>query len=98
MEEKIQKLLMESCHYSLAEAKETAKNICSFSQEDLRNAVRQWVIDGSFTEVKEKNYTVSGLMKHYGMAYPAALVFIDWYRDEPEVAEAVLQRLEEILS
>lgn len=91
MEEKIKGLLIERYNYSLAEARETAKDICSFSHEDLKNAARQWAANGTCVEVYEGKYTTSGLMKSHSFEYPAALVFIDWYRSSANEAEAALQ-------
>lgn len=91
MEEKIKNLLIDRCHYSVVEARETAKDICSFSCEDLRNAVRKWVLTGELVDLREGKYTVKGLMRSHSFEYPAALVFIDWYRNSPAEAEASLQ-------
>lgn len=91
MEEKIKSLLIEMFKYTEVEARETAKDICSFSDEDLRDAVRQLVYTGEYQEIIEGKYTTSGLMKSHSFEYPAALVFIDWYRHSPIEAENALQ-------
>lgn len=91
MEGRIKNVLIEKCNYSEVEARVTAKDICSFSSKDLRNAVRQWVYTGEYVNVREGKYTVRGLMKTHSFEYPAALVFIDWYRNSPKEAEASLQ-------
>lgn len=91
MEEKIKSLLIEKFKYTEVEARETAKDICSFSDEDLRNAVRQLVHTGEYLEIIEGKYTTSGLMKNHSFEYPAALVFIDWYRHSPQEAKNALQ-------
>ena len=91
MDEKIKSLLIEQFKYTEVEARETAKDICSFSDEDLRNAVRQLVHTGEYLEIIEGKYTTSGLMKNHSFEYPAALVFIDWYRHSPKEAENALQ-------
>lgn len=91
MEEKIKSLLIEMFKYTEVEARETAKDICSFSDEDLRGAVRQLVNTGEYQEIIEGKYTTSGLMKSHSFEYPAALVFIDWYRHSPIEAENALQ-------
>lgn len=91
MEERIKKVLIERCNYSEVEARETAKDICGFSSEDLRDAVGQWVYTGEYVDVHEGKYTVRGLMKNHSFEYPAALVFIAWHRNSPKEAEASLQ-------
>ena len=42
-------------------------------------------------DIHEGRFTVSGLMKRHSFEYPAALVFIDWYRDSPKEAEEALR-------
>ncbi len=91
MEEKVKCLLVEKFKYTEVEARETAKDICGFSDEDLREAVRQLVHTGEYLEIREEKYTTSGLMKGHSFEYPAALVFIDWYRKSPREAENALQ-------
>lgn len=91
MEECIKNFLVERFKYTEVEARETAKDISSFSDEDLREAVRQLVYTGECVEVREGKYTTSGLMKSHSFEYPAALIFIDWYRHSPKEAENALQ-------
>lgn len=91
MEERIRSLLITKFKYTEVEARETAKDICGFSDEDLRDAVRRLVRTGEFLEIREGNYSTSGLMKSHSFEYPAALVFIDWYRNSPLEAEKALQ-------
>lgn len=91
MEERIKKILVERFKYTEVEASETAKDISNFSDEDLREAVRQLVHVGKYVEIREGKYTTSGLMKGHSFEYPAALVFIDWYRKSPKEAENALQ-------
>lgn len=90
MEEKIRNVLIERCNYSEVEARETSKDICGFTSEDLRNAVRTWIHKGEITEVREGKFSTQGLMKNHSMEYPAALVFIDWYRSSSTEAESAL--------
>ena len=90
MEEKIRNVLIDRCNYSEMEARETAKDICGFTSEDLRNAVREWIHKGEITEVWEGKFSTQGLMKNHSMEYPAALVFINWYRSSPTEAESAL--------
>ena len=91
MEERIKNFLIERYQYTEVEAGETAKDISSFSDEDLREAVRRLVHAGEYVEVREGKYTTSGLMRSHSFEYPAALVFIDWYRHSPKEAQNALQ-------
>lgn len=72
--------------YNENEAKYTALGMSNFTYEDLKNAVDKWVEKDVLSEVSEGDYSTSGLMKIYEMKYPAALIFIEWLRDEPEQA------------
>lgn len=77
---------LRKCGYNEIEAKYTAIGMDSFLYEDLKSAVDMWVERDVLSEVSEGDYTTSGLMKIYEMKYPAALIFIEWLRDEPEQA------------
>lgn len=74
------------CGYNEKEAKYTALGMNNFTHEDLKSAVDKWVEKDVLSEVSEGDYTTSGLMKIYEMKYPAALIFIEWLREEPEQA------------
>ena len=91
MEEKIKHVIIVRCNYTAAESRETAKDICNFSSKDLRDAVRKWMYTDEMVDIHEGRFTVSGLMKRHSFEYPAALVFIDWYRDSPKEAEESLR-------
>lgn len=87
MKKRIEILLMKHYGYSKLEAEETAKDLSCFKDHDLCNAVRLWVDEGKKVDVNAGNFSISGLMKSYSFEYPAALIFIDWYRNEPKEAE-----------
>lgn len=91
MEEQIKNFLIERFKYTEVEARVTAKDVSNFSDEDLREAIRQLVHVGECVEIVEGKYTTSGLMKSHSLEYPAALVFIDWYRHSPQEAKNALQ-------
>ena len=91
MEERIKKILVERFKSTEVEARETAKDISNFSDEDLREAVRRLIHVEECVEIREGKYSTGGLMKSHSFEYPAALVFIDWYRHSPQEAENALQ-------
>lgn len=90
MEDKIKSLLMTEYGYSEKAATMTADDLCSFKDTDLKEAVQVWLSTGKFKNVTEGKYQARELVENYSMKYPAALVFIDWFRECPEEAEASL--------
>lgn len=53
----------------------------------------KWLRDSIETDIESNGYTIFGLMTRFpGMAYPAALLTIDWLRREPEKATLAIER------
>lgn len=77
--------------YSPSCAERTADDLCRISHADLRECISRWLSDNTFTDVTESVYTVKQLMAEHHMTYPAAIIFIDWYREDPVAASSVLK-------
>ena len=76
--------------YARGSACRTANDLCQIQYEDLRYALGQWLNDGSQIEVTDGKCSTAMLVKCCHMTYPAALIFIDWYRSDPVAACATL--------
>ena len=88
-EKAIRHILITECGYSERAAELTAHDLTHFlasDHADLDEAVARWVADrADLAAFSCGGHRVSDLMAR-GMSYPAALVFVDWYRSEPTVA------------
>lgn len=85
----IEALLLER-GYGTAGAKSTAADLARVivrGDEDLRSAAMSWLRgEGLLPDVSEGGYSLSALVAR-GLRYPAAIVFLDWLREDP--AEAI---------
>lgn len=89
--ENIKKILIERGYPEKA-AETTASNIAKLSGE-MKAAFQTWLNSSKETDLEAYGYTISGLMNRFkGMAYPAALLTIDWLKREPETAKKAIER------
>ena len=86
MKDRITKALIERCNYSNHAAVLTANDLIAFETEDLKRAVDSWIFHNENPEITEGEFTTTSLMNNHHMTYPAALIFIDWYRESPQDA------------
>lgn len=90
---RVRAVLEDEYGYPGPAAEVTARDLLHFSaprHADLDEAVRRWVADrGDLMSVRSGAYDALDLARR-GMAYPAALVLIDWHRCDPEAAERTL--------
>lgn len=89
----IRQILSRECGYSARAAKVTAHDLAHFSSpehEDLDEAVDRWVRDRADRAVVRSGGYDTRLLAGRGLAYPAALVFLDWYRCDPVTASRAL--------
>ena len=86
-------ILREECGYSQRAAEVTAHDLTHFvaaDHDDLDDAVARWVRDrADQADVAVGGRSVRDLVG-LGLAYPAALVFADWYRCDPVTASRAL--------
>ncbi len=91
MEERIKHKLISELAYSDVSAQRTARDLCAIRYPDLREGVVRWLTCGLETSAGEGEYSTETLMKTFRMTYPAALIFIDWYRTDPSTAVSALR-------
>lgn len=93
MKEKI-KGKLKQLHYSEHSAERAAKDLTKIEHDDIKVAIQEWLKTGRESCVREGKYSTENLTSVYKMEFPAALIFIDWYREEPMIAEkALLMRM-----
>ena len=87
-------ILSDRLGYQQRAADETAGDLLSMRDRDLRRALADWVEDqGVRREVGARGVTASALVAS-GLTYPAALIMVDWIRSDPDRAlEALMRRM-----
>lgn len=82
----IMNVLMIRAGYTRRAAKVTAKQLFELKHKDLKKAVAEWLRSGTEQNVGEAPYDTESLMRNHKLKYPAAILFVDWYRTAPEIA------------
>lgn len=86
-------ILREEYGYSPRAAELTARDLTNFvaaDHDDLEEAVTRWVRDrADQVDIAVGSRSVRDL-ERLGLSYPAALVFVDWYRCDPSTASRAL--------
>jgi len=54
--------------------------------------LEKWVKDGKESDFEAEGFSLLGLKAKYNMAYPAALLSIDWLLKDPMLAKEVINR------
>ena len=91
MKEKIENKLIRELAYSKTSASRTATDLCNIKNQDLKKALLDWLQCGFNNQVIIDTYSTTTLMEKYHMTYPAALIFLDWYIENPDEAVTVLE-------
>ncbi|MGI5987474.1 MAG: hypothetical protein ACOX7M_04970 [Dysosmobacter sp.] len=86
MHENLCRKLIVELDYSEHAAAQTATDLLRIDHLDIKHAVNCWISYDEATPVDDAPFSADILMRQYGMTYPAALVFLDWYREDPVVA------------
>lgn len=86
MKKIIEKVLIEREGYSEKSAKITATDLLNVADIEIKAAVKKWYTTGEKCNVIKDNFSSNALMEHFGMKYPATLVFLDWYIVDPDDA------------
>lgn len=87
--EQLKRILISELEYSEHSAEQTAKDLLSISDLDLLDALEIWVKDRTVSNISQGKYSIYDLLKK-GLKYPACLIFLDWYREDPETAEKAM--------
>lgn len=89
----IEGVLIREYGYAPRSAELTAYDLTHFSasiHDDLDEAVSRWARNRlDKVDIHAGVHSARSLMAH-GLAYPAALVFLDWYRTDPTTASLAL--------
>ena len=88
MKEHIKEILMQKEGYSPHSAESTANDLESIQDSEIYQALIRWIDSGKKTNIARGSFSCRQLMADLGMKYPATLIFLDWYCEDPESAIA----------
>ncbi len=91
MREQLKNKLISELAYSSASAFKTAEDLCNLKYADLRKGLLDWLRTDTQTVIQGEPYSTAYLMEKYHMTYPAALIFLEWHRENPTAAVSVLK-------
>ncbi|MBE6719079.1 MAG: hypothetical protein E7571_00285 [Ruminococcaceae bacterium] len=91
MKDKIIRKLIKDLGYSNSVANKTADDLCKLKYPDLNDGLKNWLNTNAHTMIIDGKYSTHILTEKYNMTYPAALIFLDWYRTDPKTAASVLK-------
>lgn len=77
--------------YSTQGAESAAKQIADMHSDDIRRACAIWLESRQRTPISEGVFSTDLLMNNFGMTYPASLIWLEWYRDDPSNAIMALE-------
>ena len=83
MKETLTQILIAKEGYSQRSAEITANDLCCITDDEIHTALVKWVTTGEHPNIFEGDFDCKSLLTSFGMKYPAALIFIDWYRSNP---------------
>ena len=91
MKERIKAVLVQKEGYSPRTAESTANDLESIKDSEISQALIRWIDSGKKTNIARGSFSCRQLMTDLGMKYPAALIFLDWYCEDPESAIASIR-------
>ena len=86
MTERINEILVQKEGYSPRSAESTANDLENIKDSEIYQALIRWIESGKKTNVARGSFSCRQLMADLGMKYPAALIFLDWYCEDPKTA------------
>lgn len=86
MKERIKEILVQKEGYSPRSAESTANDLENIKDSEIYQALIRWIESGKRTNVARGSFSCRQLMADLGMKYPAALIFLDWYCEDPKTA------------
>ena len=72
--------------YMPSAAKTAALHLINLKHNDLKKAVAEWLKTGVEIGVGDAPYDTVSLMQKHKLKYPAAVIFVGWYRENPDAA------------
>ena len=91
MIERIKEILAQKEGYSPRSAESTANDLESIKDSEIYQALIRWIENGKKTNIARGSFSCRQLIADLGMKYPAALIFLDWYCEDPESAIASIR-------
>mgnify|MGYP005773281541 FL=1 len=91
MKERIKEILVQKEGYSPRSAESTANDLESIKDSEIYQALIRWIESGKKTNIARGSYSCRQLIADLSMKYPAALIFLDWYCEDPESAIASIR-------
>ena len=91
MRDLLKNKLISKLAYSYTSASKAAEDLCNLKSVDLKEGLLDWLQTDAETAIGGGAYSTYILMEKYHMTYPAALIFLDWYREDPKAAVSVLE-------
>ena len=91
MKKQIESKLVSKLFYSSASASKTAEDLCNITYPDLKKGVLEWLKTDTQNVIRDAPYSTNFLMEKYHMTYPGALIFLNWYREDPKTAISILK-------
>ena len=86
MKERIKEILVQKEGYSPRSAESTANDLENIKDSEIYQALIRWIESGKKTNVARGSFSCRQLMADLGMKYPAAVIFLDWYCEDPKTA------------
>ena len=91
MKELIIKTLIKKEGYTLHSAEITSDDLQNIKDSEISHAMIRWIHNGQKTNITRGPFSSLQLMTDLNMKYPATLVFLDWYCEDPEAAIASIR-------
>ena len=91
MKEQIKEILIQKEGYSPHSAESTAHDLESIQDSEIYQALIRWMESGKKTNIARGSFSCRQLIADLGMKYPATLIFLDWYCEDPESAIASIR-------
>lgn len=91
MREQLKNKLISELAYSSSSASKTTEDLCNLKYADLKEALLDWLLTDTQRVIQDGSISTVLLMERYHMTFPAALIFLEWYRESPKIAISVLK-------
>ena len=91
MKGQVKEVLMQKEGYSPHSAESTAKDLENIKDSEISRALILWIDTGKKTNISRGPFSCRQLMTDLQMKYPATLIFLDWYCEDPESAVASIR-------